>query len=137
MNRHPRRIAGMPSGNQPKGRDRVPSRSKAPGPVPLSDTAVIAPEGELDIAHMPDFRAGLLDAADGEAVRLVVDLSNVSFIDSSGLGALVEMHNRLRRDKRQLAVVAPGGTAVTVLMSLTGLRGRLAIFETLGAALER
>jgi anti-sigma B factor antagonist len=102
----------------------------------LSDTAVITPEGELDIAHMADFRAALFDAADGEALRLVVDLSNASFIDSSGLGALVEMHHRLRRDKRQLAVVAPRGTAVMVLINLAGLRDRLAIFETLGAALE-
>ena len=75
----------------------------------MPDTSVIAPEGELDVAHMADFRAALSDAADGKALRLVVDLSNVSFIDSSGLGALVETHNRLRRDKRQLAVVAPAG----------------------------
>ena len=102
----------------------------------MPDTSVIAPEGELDVAQMADFRAALADAADGKAPRLVVDLSNVSFIDSSGLGALVETHNRLRRDKRQLAVVAPAGTAVTVLINLAGLRDRLAIVETLEAALH-
>jgi anti-sigma B factor antagonist len=100
----------------------------------MPDTAVIAPEGEIDIAQMADFRAALADAADEETPRLVVDLSNVSFIDSSGLGALVETHNRLRRDRRQLAVVAPAGTAVTVLINLSGLRDRLAIFDTLDAA---
>jgi hypothetical protein len=70
---------------------------------------VIAPEGEFDIAHMADFRAALFDAADGDALRLVVDLSNVSFIDSSGLGALVETQTRLRRDKRRLTEVAGCG----------------------------
>ena len=102
----------------------------------MPDTAVIAPEGEIDIAQMADFRAALADAADEETPRLVVDLSNVSFIDSSGLGALVETHNRLRRDRRQLAVVAPAGTAVTVLINLSGLRERLAIFDTLDAAVS-
>ena len=102
----------------------------------MPETTVIAPEGELDIAHVADFRAVLLDAADGDATRLVVDLSNVTFIDSSGLGALVEMHNRLRRDKRQLVVVAPRGTAVTVAIELTGLRTRLPTFDTRRAALD-
>ena len=102
----------------------------------MPDTAVIAPEGEIDIAQMADFRAALADAAGEETPRLVVDLSNVSFIDSSGLGALVETHNRLRRDRRQLAVVAPAGTAVTVLINLSGLRDRLAIFDTLDAAVR-
>jgi anti-anti-sigma factor len=66
----------------------------------------------------------------------VVDLGDVSFIDSTGLGTLVELHHRLRRDNRQLAVVAPAGTAVAVLIDLAGLRGRLSIFETRRAALE-
>lgn len=111
-------------------------RWDAPAPVPLSDTTVISPEGELDTARVADFRAALLDAAEGHAVRLVVDLSNVTFIDSSGLGALVEMDNRLRRGTRKLAVVAPQGTAVTVAIDLAGLRNRLPVFDTLGAAVE-
>ena len=66
---------------------------------------------------------------------MVVDLSDVRFIDSSGLGAIVEAHVRLRRERRQLAVVAPQGTAPAVLLDLAGLRTRLAIFETRQAAL--
>ena len=102
---------------------------------PSPDTAVIAPEGEVDIAHIGDFRAALRDALGGDAVRVVVDLSDVSFIDSSGLGAVLEMHARLQRDQRQLAVVAPGGTAAAVLLNLAGLRDRLPVFDTRGAAL--
>jgi len=66
-----------------------------------------------------------------------VDLSCVSFIDSSGLGALVELHNRLRRDRRQLAVVAPAGTAAALLLNLAGLQSRMSIFATREAALAR
>jgi stage II sporulation protein AA (anti-sigma F factor antagonist) len=65
----------------------------------------------------------------------VIDLSEVSFIDSSGLGALLDAHNRLRRDNRRLVVVAPSGTAAAVLLELAGLRGRLPIFETRADAL--
>jgi anti-sigma B factor antagonist len=102
----------------------------------LPEPVVIAPEGEVDIARIAEFRGALSDAAGADAARLVVDLSRVSFIDSSGLGALVELHHRLERGRRQLAVVAPGGTAAAVLIDLAGLRGRLEIFETRRAALE-
>lgn len=102
----------------------------------MPDTTVIVPEGELDIAHIDRFRGALSNAASGDDVRIVVDLSDVSFIDSSGLGALVELHNRLRRNKRQLAVVAPGGTAAAVLINLAGLGGRLPVFDTRQSALE-
>jgi hypothetical protein len=43
---------------------------------------------------------------------------------------LVDAQNRLRRDNRQLVVVAPAGTAAAVLLELAGLRGRLTVFET-------
>jgi anti-anti-sigma factor len=102
----------------------------------MPDPFVIAPEGELDIARRAELRAQLSDAARDAAGCVVVDLSSVTFIDSSALGAIVELHNRLRRDTRQLAVVAPEGTAVKVMLTLAGLRDRLPIFETRQAALK-
>lgn len=103
----------------------------------MSDVVAIVPEGELDVARIGDFRVELSEAAAREPARsVVVDLSSVSFIDSSGLGALVEFEHHLRRERRQLAVVAPEGTAVSVMLTLTGVRGRLPVFETREAALE-
>ncbi len=102
----------------------------------MPERIVIAPEGEVDIARIADFRGALSNAAKAGAASLVVDLSQVSFIDSAGLGALVELHHRLGRGGRQLAVVAPNGTAAALLLDLSGLRGRLEIFETRHAALE-
>lgn len=102
----------------------------------MSDPIVIAPEGELDIARLGEFRAALYDAAGQAKQLLVVDLSHVESIDSSGLGALVELDHRLRREKRQLAVVAPGGTAGALLLNLSGLRDRLPTYETRQAATE-
>jgi anti-sigma B factor antagonist len=102
----------------------------------LSEPSVIAPKGEVDFARIGGFKAALSEAARGDAHRLVVDLSDVSFIDSTGLGTLLELHTHLRRESRELAVVAPGGTAAAVLMELAGIRGRLPIFETRRAAFE-
>lgn len=104
--------------------------------MPAAQPTVIAPEGELDISRMDDFRAVLWEAAREGAASVVVDLSHVSFIDSSGLGALVELHHRLGRSRRRLAVVAPRGSAPAVLLDLAGLRGRLRVFETRRAVLD-
>jgi anti-anti-sigma factor len=95
---------------------------------------VIAPEGELDFARVGEFRDAL-SRADRSGVSIVVDLSSVSFIDSSGLGALVDLYSRVRRGNRRLAVVAPRGTAPAVLLNLSGLHTRMPIFPTLEAAL--
>lgn len=101
----------------------------------MSEPTVIAPEGEIDVASVGAFRRALSEAARVGVERLVIDLSDVSFIDSSGLGALVDIHNRLRRDRRQLVVVAPSGSVAAVLLELAGLRGRLSVFETRANAL--
>jgi len=104
---------------------------------PLSDPIVIAPEGELDIGRLDEFRAALYDAARRAEQLLVVDLSHVEYIDSSSLGALVELHHRLRREKLRLAVVAPSGTAAALVLNLSGLGNRLPTYNTRQAASER
>jgi anti-anti-sigma factor len=100
----------------------------------VSEPILIAPEGELDIAQMGAFRSELTRAG-SQPAGIVVDLSAVSFIDSSGLSALVDLYNRLRRDNRRLAVVAPAGTAAAVLLNLAGLQAQMPIYGTRDAAL--
>ncbi len=98
----------------------------------MSELAVIAPEGELDIARVGEFRDKLSEAGREPARRLVVDLTAVSFIDSSALGAIVELQNRPRRGQREVVVVAPEGTAVAVMLTPESAAG----FETRDAALD-
>jgi anti-sigma B factor antagonist len=58
---------------------------------------VVRPESErLDIAVASDFRNALLELIENGRRNLVVDLKDVSFIDSSGLGALVSALKTLK-----------------------------------------
>ena len=60
------------------------------------DRLVIRPrQRRLDAAIAPDFREEVFRLLDGDARRVVVDLSRVDFLDSSGLGALVAIMKRL------------------------------------------
>ena len=65
-----------------------------------------------------------------------MDLTDVSFIDSSALSGLLELKRHLRRVNGQIALIAPSGSAVAVVLGLTGLRDRLPIYETRESALE-
>jgi anti-sigma B factor antagonist len=66
-------------------------------------------EGELDIATAPRL-ISVLNRAVQEALRsLVVDLSEVEFMDSTGLALLINAHRRLSRRSKGFAVVCPPG----------------------------
>jgi anti-sigma B factor antagonist len=81
---------------------------------------VVRPQGRLNMAAAPQLRAVLSDlAADGRA-RIVVDLSAVTFIDSSGLGALIGGLKQARQSDGDLRIAAPTEQVLTVL-GLTNL----------------
>jgi anti-anti-sigma factor len=89
--------------------------------------------GELDIARAPDLREQLLGLLRPGSGRLVIDLSEVSFCDASGLAVLVSTARRARLlgGFLRLAAVSP---QVGRVLQLTGLDRSLAIFPTVQAA---
>lgn len=63
-----------------------------PGDPSVSDTT-FALTGELDLHRADQFEAGLRRHAERATDPVIVDCSELTFIDSSGLGMLVEVHN--------------------------------------------
>jgi anti-anti-sigma factor len=92
--------------------------------------------GELDIASAPALRDQLLDLLRPATSRLVLDLSAVSYADASGLAVLVGTGRRagLLGGFLRLAAPAPA-SAVTRVLSLTGLHRQLEVFPTIQAAI--
>jgi anti-sigma B factor antagonist len=70
---------------------------------------LLAVEGELDIATAPRMISALNDAFADLARPLVVDLSSVDFMDSTGLALLINAHRRVTRRGQGFAIVCPGG----------------------------
>lgn len=91
------------------------------------DGVVIHLEGELDVLTAPDLRATLLEVAARCEPSVVLDLSNLTFIDSTGLGVLVGAHERLRLDEGHLRLRNPTRPVARVL-ELTGA-GRILVVE--------
>ncbi len=89
--------------------------------------------GELDIYTVAGFRQYLEDI-DASASPLVIDLSDVSLLDSSGLGALVSLLNRVRADEGQLGLICPHRRLRRVF-EITGLRRAFVFGDDLEAVL--
>jgi anti-sigma B factor antagonist len=53
------------------------------------EPSVFAPEGAIDLHVSPEIRAALLEMIDEKPKRLVVDMSRVPYVDSSGIAALI------------------------------------------------
>lgn len=79
--------------------------SAGPGSDPLR--IVVWVRGEHDIATRVHLSGTLAQAARLDDADIIVDLSGVTFMDASTIGALVDVHNRLRARSRSLSVRAP------------------------------
>ena len=90
--------------------------------------ALIVASGELDVQSVPELKERLAEAVDAGTKRVVVDLAEVSFIDSLSLSALVGARRRLGEDGR-LAVVAVH-EYVRLILQATGLEQVLDVFDT-------
>jgi anti-sigma B factor antagonist len=71
------------------------------------EACVVRLAGELDLYNASQVRKALMDAASDSAERVVVDLSEVEFLDSTALGVLIEARTHLA-NRRAFLLAAPG-----------------------------
>lgn len=90
--------------------------------APEAQTIVLT--GEADLLGAPNIEAALKDASAGEPELIVIDLRKLTFIDSSGLQALITGHELCRARGHELRIV-PGPENVQRLFELTGMNEAL------------
>ena len=94
---------------------------------------VIHLAGELDLYNAPEMREALLQLCSEQPERLVVDLDEVDFVDSTALGVLIEARTKL--DDRATFLLAAPGLETHRALSISGLDQHLAVHDTVDAAL--
>lgn len=100
---------------------------------PDQRTALISCEGELDLATAPQLKWRLVDALEAGLAGIVVDLSDVIFMDSTALGVLVGVRRGLDVGAR-LGIVCTH-PAVLNVFQISGLDGAFEMFATRDEAL--
>jgi anti-sigma B factor antagonist len=96
--------------------------------TPDRERLLIAPRGELDLATADRMDATLLEQFDNGFAHVVVDLRELTFIDSTGIRILWQAHRRSELDGTRLSVI-PGDGPVNRALLLTGLLEHLNLLD--------
>jgi anti-sigma B factor antagonist len=99
-------------------------------------SVVIALKGEVDLYTCPELKQELLRVIDDGATLVVVDLSETTFIDSTGLGVLIRGVERLQSEGGRLAVVCTDPN-MTKVFEVTGLNRVFSIYSSRNEALAQ
>jgi anti-sigma B factor antagonist len=89
----------------------------------------IAVRGEIDVATLPHLEQALDTAIQSSSGAFVLDLTDVEFVDSSGVHALLRARALLAREDRALAVVCPPGAARRVI-DVAGIADLLFLYRS-------
>jgi anti-sigma B factor antagonist len=93
---------------------------------------VVRLAGEIDLYNAAEVGAALEQAGESGPARVVVDLAQVDFVDSTALGTLIEARKRL--DSARLVLAAPGRD-VRRALEVAGLLVHFDVHDTVDAAL--
>ena len=101
------------------------------------DSVVIAEiSGEIDMSNANELRMALNGMTSNEALGLVVDLSELEYIDSAGIHLIYRLRDSLRSRGQQLRLVIPPDSVVYQTLKLAAVQPGSEMVETLEAARE-
>jgi anti-sigma B factor antagonist len=105
------------------------------GAQEMGKHVVVTVEGELDAYSGPKLRQLLLEQSEAKHHTLVVDLSGLTFTDSSGIGILVGAFKRANARGGAVCLLSPSGQ-LAKLLKMTGLTRVFPVFTCLQDALD-
>jgi anti-sigma B factor antagonist len=94
---------------------------------------VVSLAGELDLYNAEAVRGALLEAAAASPERIVVDLGEVEFVDSTALGVLIEARTKL--DNRRAFLLAAPRVETKRALQISGLDRHFTVHDTVSEAL--
>ncbi len=95
---------------------------------------VASVEGEIDISNSIELETELSHAVPNDARGLVLDLSGVTFIDSSGIRTLFDLAARLAGHQQLLHLVLPDESPVRRTLGMLQIPAVMPVFADLGSA---
>ena len=102
------------------------------------DTTLIARlDGEVDLSNARDIGAAIRSAMSNRPLALVLDLTVVRYIDSTGVELIYQLRESLRARGQKLLLVIPTASPVHASLRLAGAAGHVDTYETLDEALGR
>jgi anti-sigma B factor antagonist len=97
---------------------------------------VVALAGEIDLSNHVALRTALNDLIVGGSVDLVLEMTDVTFMDSTGLGAMIGTRRRVHAFQGSLAIVLTND-AILRVFEVTGLDKVFDLYDSRAAALRK
>ena len=91
--------------------------------------------GELDLSNTAGIGGALTESVPNFALALVLDLSDVEYLDSGGIHLIYELREKLRARGQTLQLVIPAHSPANDAIRLAGVAGHVRTAETIDAAL--
>jgi anti-sigma B factor antagonist len=92
--------------------------------------------GSLDLATTPTVKAALTEATDSGPHDIIVDLTQLEFLDSTGLGVLIGAHRRAAEHAGSFRLVIGDGP-IARLLNITGLISVFSVYRSLEDAQQK
>jgi anti-sigma B factor antagonist len=104
--------------------------------TPREGVAVIALSGEADVYTSPRIKQEIVDLLNNGTTKLVVDLTSVEYLDSTGLGVLIGGLKRARERDGDLKLICDN-LRILRIFEITGLTKIFDIYRSESDALEK
>jgi anti-sigma B factor antagonist len=101
----------------------------------IDGVPVVHLKEDLDAANAGTVERRLAEALGPDALSLVVDLSNVPYLDSAGIDMLLRLSDRLDRRRNKLILIIPASSQLNRLVTIVGLPDAIATHPSLDEAL--
>ena len=97
--------------------------------TPNDTTRILDLSGEVDVYTSPQLKQDLVQLAESGVKHVIINLSKVEYLDSTGLGVLIGGLKRMREHDGNMALVGPG-MRILRIFEITGLDKIFDIYPT-------
>jgi anti-anti-sigma factor len=102
----------------------------------LGRLVVARVDGEVDLSNATEIGAAIANGVPNDALGLVIDLTEVDYVDSAGIRVLFEMRERLNTRGQEIRLVVPRDAEIFEALRYAYLPAAIDVFESLDAAAE-
>jgi len=95
---------------------------------------IAAVSGEIDLSNAARLTGNITGAVTNEATALIVDLSDVTFMDSAGVRMLLELAKRLEWRDQALRLMVPADSLIRKVLTVSGVDGVVTVDDSVESA---
>ena len=92
--------------------------------------------GEVDMSNAATVRQEIAESVTPDDDALIIDMSGLSFIDSAGLHAMIELGTVLDERRQQLLLCLPSGSTIRRAIEIIGLPQAVSVYPDRSEAME-